>query len=1243
MSVHSFCLLNKIKHGVCSVCGNGDRLNLCSQTIQHFSPSLPSHTCQDTLVTRCSFKKNTQEHLLGGRQSHCLRLLLPGWFCGCGEHTNGNFSAGHQSYFFVFSTFRQCFGSTLSPHNSQKMSLSKLNTNSKAINGINSTFHIFVSRLNLRTSATTFEGYEDSNRIFINNGLTGSSPVETLRLLYTVQKIVYQCNLASIDPAKYEGDLSNYCYTDTDGNQQPRIEQYIQVMRLPDDRVFGWFFHFTARDPTFNFNHALQNYWLLEEKKAKRMKTTRRTEKIPANTVRMCVGKTDYLLHTLNAYLNEAFSNEDLQCAELSGDFTKSNSPTQPYQCLTLAYSISLIRKYHPTAPAMYTDLAMYRQRVDDPPAGAAGAGAGGGDDDEDDDMLGHAEGNGQEEIVIQELPPLQPGTEKHITFPFGAHYVFQSARNPAVIMRMEMVTPLIIDTDDATSKRTARLLAAETQNVPDPDKSTIREAKFEASRNWFADAFRGKTPEQRNEIRHSSAAMENIISLLYMKENNPGGEEIMKWMTACIEKEPNWSVVKKVYGDMDKNLSPFANSAARDLFMQEHVGTVTAHREIAFLTLVSIMASDTQEFKLRLHVLFTGPPASSKSHIIDELKRMCIPGTVFESSSQSRKALTTTRCMNGLMNTMDELPDNFTSDGDGSGNPLEKTAMSSGLITNEQCFIDPATGERTSLITISERKMHYIACTNLAHIIAAMENRFYVCHVPKRTRKNVDEVTESHRRKTNQLNARIWDEVVELQRTRQFLYYVVWTMIMSGMIPRPSQELSLHLASATYSRLSTEMGIDIDPRDRQRVMMLCEALAIYDAVNQVFFSGTYFLPGEKFEFSHVLKCIPLLVARCEHFYFASTIMSDVLVDPTTPYVVNAIRALIESEPNPEKRYPLASVYSEAPPDATAAQDGQSDAASYVQPGTKKTDSKKKDTAAKRNYNYYFISLNAHAANPSVNVIKLISSMVAGQISMDSKTAQLADNIEDIVAGFVGKERTVSVYNDNNVIQPYKVKLPLARVKRIGSQMGYEILRDFVDGYANNPPDHVLETMRSTFTRSMIGKRFITGQTQRDGYGDKTGANCPFVYHVITVTEEMVVGPIKVEKEDYCAFGINTIIDQTDEAEEEDQYKFETIPDHVDLDEVYAKRWQDLMGCTPQPKYRNTKKCIGNYPDLLVEKYIKETADPPTGNTTTTTTGGTGTVVPPRHTGRRGKRARENQEEDSEPEIRVKSRPRVRI
>jgi hypothetical protein len=553
------------------------------------------------------------------------------------------------------------------------MSFGKLTTSSKKITGINSTFHLFISRNNLRPSATTFEGYEVSPLIYKNNGLVHCSPVELMRLFYTIQFIVYNSNLATIDPAKYEGDLSNYCYLDTNSRMQPRIEQYVQVMKRADGSVFGLLYSYAIRDPSFNFNLALDNYWILEAKRARRDKAVKRANMLPPPDVRVCRFKSEYVRDTLSPYLDERFSDEDISCANLSGNFIDASDPTQPHNCLTLAHALELIRRYHPDAPAVYTNPGLYRVRVQDENEANPEA------DEDAMDVLDHADFQPANAEALNEPEILPAGTERHITFPLGAHYVSHSSRNPVIASKMEIINPIIIHTGDPAAQRTARLLAAEKQALPDPDYSVLREAQFISARDYFAKASAGKTPSEYYKFLHEPKSIELLISLLYIKNNNPHGEAYMKWSTAQREKNPNWSLVHPPMGNVDNSLSFFANCLARDLYMQEHVGTVTIHREIALLTLLATIASDVQDFKLRFHVLFTGPPAGGKSHGLTELMEMSIPGTVYETSSQSRKALTTSRCMNGLVNTFDELPENFTSDGDGSGNPLEKTALSKG------------------------------------------------------------------------------------------------------------------------------------------------------------------------------------------------------------------------------------------------------------------------------------------------------------------------------------------------------------------------------------------------------------------------------------------------------------------------------------------------------------------------------------------------------------------------------------
>ncbi len=1065
------------------------------------------------------------------------------------------------------------------------MSLSNLVQQSKRIGNVNSDFHIFVSIKNFSMAAISLASYEKNPQIYkVNNGLTHASPEETIRLLYTIQHIVHNSYLGvtDVDTLIKDKDIPSTSFLDTNGTYQPRIEEYVERMHENDGIVFGLHFHFIIRDPNFNFNQALYNLFQVTKIKDRKMNHQQKKAKPTPPPIRVCEEMNDWVFNTLSPYVDEHFTSPDVANRISSIDFTAPNHPTQPALCLTLNWSQTLIQRYHPTKNPNWWNPYLYHENLQATQQQQQHH----HDDDEEENPV-HA--NAAELPAATPHPPQQ---QEYLTFPYMAHYIATLSRHPDVILNMNIFRDILVLANNGSTEdlRTSRILASTLIKNSEIERAGGEkpDSNLDAStRKFFWSNFINKSPEERFQFLRSHESCEAILSLAYCSAKNAIAEPIMEWMTKKIAGNPTWSICTKPFGNMDDSLSIFGNMVTREVYILEMAGVVVLHSEIALLKYLTMMSADLWEERMRFHIAFTGPPAAGKSFILKFNKTSSIPGTVGDSLNVSKLGLTTTRNTNGIQTHMDEANNQITEAGDGSGNPLMKSILSEGVAHSEHCVIDKNTGERISVKTTSEHKGPYYLNSNLASFMEAMMDRFYMHNVPMRKRIGYNMIMQQLRLETDPERMRNNNQYIELCQDRQFLSYMLHIVMRAANI-KIDVTLSTILLSATLDALA-EKGVIPGTRDIARLKDLCKSLCIMNAFEIVFFSGKVIPPGTPFHIRMMFECVPYLTITQEQFYFAITKLIDMFVDPMTPTVLKTINKIIKTETVIEKQF---------------SDDGL------------KNDSR----TTNYDYNYYLLPLPPLSMSlMNTDVLQSVSQLIATKMNYDTHITETSASIKLLLDGLSKRHQKVRVYTGINQQSNEEKYMPLMRIKKTNNRYGLEVLRTFLDKEIDQPTDFVLEVIKPTLTKAMIGKRIVTGQTLRQD----TNRMYPYIYRVIDVTESMVTDDIKIERIEHRRYGINTIFHQEDELNLSSlPSMYATVSGDEDLDDIYGKLWCEQMGCSKHTLSPEVfTKSIGNYPDRLIQAFKKETRAPTHSSrtrsrtaTTSTTTTTTTTTTPPSST-----------------------------
>lgn len=1010
---------------------------------------------------------------------------------------------------------------------------------SKKLGGPNSEIVIWVDKFNLLPAAKKLFDFEkDDNVIFRNN--IQCSPIETLRLLYTVQYTAYNSHLGS---AKTE--LNSFCFMDTDGSYQQNIEQYIEYVKSKTWQIIGWRFFFVVRKPEFKIETALMTYWDMQLKK-KRDKAEPEDESL----LTVCRTRMEWIVNAISPYTNERFGDPEIYNLATCTPLDDENNPVNARYNLTLEWTNELILLAHAnTVHPDYVNINLYTRAAVVPAAIPEG-------EEEEDDavpLLHAAAANpeGEEENANPANPgPVLGALLTHIHFPRGAYPLEHQCRDPKHVFFMDLVTPpppAAFNLNEKEFRRKQRVGAQQTSN--DSDINSV----FEGAQKWCTEQMKKcTTPEQKNAVRHSHEAMEMIRSVLYHATNNPGGLATVIWKDKQVRENENWTAALPPYGTTDPTISDYGNMLAAELFILEvSTGTAVVHPEIMLVQHATLSLFNVLDVDLRQHFLFPGPPAGSKSFILDTHLRLSIPDTQDWISSESKKANTADECCNAVQMVYDELGESFTEDGDGSGGSIIKEIMTRGMSTNRMLVIDPLKKNKRTLVkTVSQHRRQILAATNLnkMRLMEAIRSRFYIHSCPLMKREGVDPVMEKYRMQNDARYKGKFEELAYRCQTSQMLANVLWVMMNVGLIPLVDMRLVTKLSSVTFKYLA-DHGAEVEFRDRQRIMLQTISETIFYAINQVFFSGKYLATGTKFDISQLLLCIPHLSARPEHFYAALGLMNNTVSDPGLSLILTAIRELLDNIPEVDKRY------------ATT-----------------------RDNSNVKNYNYYCISVSTIVQTGDTNMD--IATLLLAQISSTANVTLDKYNVKDILTWLCSRKHSAVEYDTTGAPDPEKKKKesqPVACIRRTGSNCGLEISRDYLDTMTTKKTCLISEAIKFTMGCVPTCPRVVTGLTL------KFEKDCiPFLFTVVELddSEKKEVKPLMVESDSYVRFGEALIFNTPDVTPTS---KFEFI--HGDVGTKFLEEWYETTGTRPTllaepPVVRKGK--ANSYPKTFKEAYLKE-------------------------------------------------------
>lgn len=1021
---------------------------------------------------------------------------------------------------------------------------------------------VWVDAKILTPVASSLSGIEEDTGDIFRSGQIHCPSEYTMKLLYTLQHIAYKTAYGkSIDLDSATTDLAaifenSHCYHNEVTQEYPNsIDEYVEFVRSTDGQLLGWSIAYHIRDPDFSFDRGLENYWKAVSEETERQKKKKKKmgdvvldssisdmmnkvhvptgsrfdiksrDKLP-DVFEPCTDKKTWFNRALSPYMCEEFSSESVSNEILFLDITRRENRANTITALTFEHSRSVIERCHPNVDPVFLDKSNYFQTVQPAPTAddlfeeeAEEASAEEESSVEDNfEPLNHPGAN-EDEGSVQ--PEFDNGGGNRLCFPQGAYYVEHESRQPERFFIMDIrQEPRMEENLDETVRR-----------------SLHREKIFNASKEikpgqHMLDAkekvrldIQGMTNEELDQYRNSNEFIDLYSSVCHHDDLNAGGEYLMNWYIQNTKANPQWSAVSVENIMYDKTLSQFGNFIVREMYSLEAAHVSTLHTEILMVNIVTMCAGDIEHKKLRIHILFYGPPASGKSFILELHSKLFPEGFCNWVAYQTAKANTTSKVFNGRQNLVDELGEHFTDKGDGTGNAMMKIILSSGELPVQQPNVKD--GMRNMDEFIAMLKVQYLGCTNLnlSRLMGPMKDRFATIYVPHNTRSNKSPV-EMKAGFEEYIEHGKLDRYAEQWTRRAFIADCYWRMhrLNKRIMPKVNRTFSVILFERIFDELKKTYGITVDKRDQDRLSDIAVAVCIFDAINQVFFTDKYIPEGTPYNHRQLFHLIPLLTIKREHVYFTITMMQNTIIDPSLPFVAKAMLAMIK-EQSEEQRY---------------AQGESSDTLDF---------------------NYYFLScgtFNIIGTNVWMAVAEKIKTRVKRLFDQGLSTESLKDLLDWM------KDQTLCtqyrVYDPNTKTSKKTNNHVTMKVadesKNSANKFGISVLVDFIENISTLDASTLAHRVISeTMDKYCAQERFVTGLSYRYGYKDVPDEYIfPWLLNVIDAPKNNT-RVFKVKNTSCQAFGVDYLDSGVDPSADTHARYYDYA--NYDLDEYYSRRWQE--------------------------------------------------------------------------------------
>lgn len=336
-----------------------------------------------------------------------------------------------------------------------------------------------------------------------------------------------------------------------------------------------------------------------------------------------------------------------------------------------------------------------------------------------------------------------------------------------------------------------------------------------------------------------------------------------------------------------DNEMSYFGNMVSTDMWSFEvDFGISTTH---SILYRLMICAMNSYRYKMTLHtnMLLCGSGATGKSHMLDTIAEIFIPGTTTKVTHSTDKAAAVDSDNNDHISLYHEAPPGFLGAGDknsdqNTGSHLLKDMMTSCSVTTDTIHVDSDTGRRHKIKCESESVGVFLIATNerADSIPEALATRMQnICvDTVNRPGFNVVDKADSQPSEASE-KAKI--NHIKRWRMRQLMVNMVEKSIFTGCI----KDVDVSIPRAVYAKMVNHMekagiiGSGTTVRGKSFLINFVRTMTILHAVDK--FANDPYSKGykKKINFENIMDIQPYLIASEEITLFCLTLCADTLVD----------------------------------------------------------------------------------------------------------------------------------------------------------------------------------------------------------------------------------------------------------------------------------------------------------------------------------------------------------------------------
>lgn len=367
----------------------------------------------------------------------------------------------------------------------------------------------------------------------------------------------------------------------------------------------------------------------------------------------------------------------------------------------------------------------------------------------------------------------------------------------------------------------------------------------------------------------------------------NSNVSDPIKLMAKYASEKKTWTVGPvKV---LDPDMSYFGNMIANEFLELETTMKLSTTHSIMFRVMVNNMGAYRYKRDLHNNVILLGKGASGKSHILNEICDILVPGTVTKVSHATAKAHAIDEDRNDHLTQYHEMPpallgtDKF---GQETGDPILKDMMTSCEVVTKTINVDSDTNRRQEVICSSECVGQITGASNERQdkIPEAMATRMIAITVNEYKRKLFGVQQKSTKTFDAELNGKnsSHDMFCERWRMRQIMVNMIEKMIYENNL----KDVDMTLCSCMFDALITYMkkkGLIYADQDSVRgnkfLKHFARTLTIIFAADKFANDPSMYGYGKEITMKNLQYIQPLLVCNEEIALFSFSMCLDQLIN----------------------------------------------------------------------------------------------------------------------------------------------------------------------------------------------------------------------------------------------------------------------------------------------------------------------------------------------------------------------------